>query len=240
MDKHIDYINKYDVSINDKLKYINKLPLITVIDILDSYEIGYVEAEVVMFIIIKALQHHTLGIQSLENRYFCKKIHEDIMLFSHVDEIKLYLSNMMNFIHFIKRKEKYAWKYIPCILGKSKTFSNLSKDCMLNIGEKYLGCSWNNIELMTHRIGVVLAIVDNVKRCHIQYYFMTNIWEEMADQQTQQGAIEAMQSKEYFMNDYEPNQNLIKWKIYPYYYSINHDFYNLYKQWIKVHSSRNI
>ena len=95
-------------------------------------------------------------------------------------------------------KQKYAWKYIPKILNKSKYFSNLSYDLKHFIGNKYLGCPWNDLEQMAHRLGILLAVLDNIKRCRIEYYYMTNIWEEMADQANQQGAIDAIEVKRFY------------------------------------------
>lgn len=230
MEKHIDYISNNNVC--DKLAYINKLPIITIVEILNSYAIQYVEPEIVMFIILKSLQHEMLGIKSLEERYHCPYIHDDIILFSHIDEIYLYMRHVRSFILFLKRKQKYAWRYIPKILNKTKYFSNLSYDLKHFIGNKYLGCPWKDLEQMAHRLGIVLAVLDNIKRCHIEYYYMTNIWEEMADQANQQGAIDAIEAKEIFMKNYNPCDKLIKWKIIPCNVCIDGDFYTLYKRWL--------
>ena len=101
MEKHIDYISNNNIY--DKLTYINKLPIITIVEILNSYAIQYVEPEIVIFIILKSLQHEMLGIMSLEERYNCP-IYDDIILFSHIDEINLYMRHVGVLFYFWKTK----------------------------------------------------------------------------------------------------------------------------------------
>jgi hypothetical protein len=229
MEYILDFIDCNTIPINDKLNYINTLPIQTVIDLLNSYEIKYVETKTIMYIIIRTLQDETLGIQSLENRYYSRNIDEDIILFSHIDEIDTYSRNIVDFIKFLKRKEKYAWRLVPRFLENTC----LSKDIIRTIGEKYLGLSFKDIFYMINKLSIVLRILDNIKRCHIEYYYMINIWEEFINQSNQQGLIEAEEHKDLFMKNYYPNTNIKKIDS-THNYPIHGDFLDMYKQWSKT------
>lgn len=229
MEDILDFIDCNTIPVEDKLNYIQKLPIKTVIDLLNSYEIKYVETETIMYIIIRTLQHETLGIQSLENRYYSRNIDEDIILFSHIDEIDIYNRNIFDFIRFIKRKEKYVWKFIPRFLENTV----LTKDIKRIIGEKYLGLSFTDIFHMINKLSIVLRILDNIKKCHIEYYYMINIWEEMMNQSNQQGLIDAEEYKNIFVKSYHPNTNIKKIEN-THNYPIHGDFLDMYKQWCRT------
>lgn len=233
MDKCIDVLNDCDQSFEEKIKYISNLDTITVIELIDNYENIYIDNSVALFMVLRSLQHPILGLSTLEKRYGLKDIQNDIVLFSHIDQISIAKKKIRGFMLFMKRKQRYSLRYLPQILSKSSKFSNFSPELMAYIGEKYLGIPNKNIDIMANRLGVVLAVIDNIKRCHIEYYYKAEIWEEMADQPNQQGLIEAEEDREVFMRSYQPSINLVKWVITPNYYHIKGDFSNLFVQYMR-------
>lgn len=231
MNKAVDFLYDNQISLKSKINYISNLSTIDVIDIFDSHQITYLEYSIVLFIIIRILQHKTLGIQSLENRYYSNIIDTDVLIFSHIDEIELCKKHFRSFMLFLKRKQKFAFYYLPKILQKNKHFSNLPYDIIQNINKTYLGLEYKSIDIMVNRLGLCISILDNIKRTHIKYLFQVEIWENMTEDDNQQGLIDAEDDKYLFMKDYQPHTKLLKWRILQCYQQINGNFQNLFTQW---------
>lgn len=238
MNKAIDFLYNHNVSFQSKIHYISKLSLIDVIDIFDSHEITYLDYSLVLFIIIRILQHKTLGIQSIENRYYSNKIDKDVLIFSHIDEIELCKKHFRSLMLFLKRKQKFAFHYVTKILRKTSEFGRLPYDVIQNINTIYLGIEYNSIDIMVNRLGITISILDNIKRSHIRYLYQVEIWENMSEYNNQQGLMDAEDDKYSFMIDYKPDTKLLKWKILQCYKQINGNFQNLFTQWCVLNDIR--
>ena len=210
MDIHSRFLNDVNINLKNKVQYISKLDIDIVLTLFKNGAVLYVDNIVALYIIIRSLQHKSAGISLLKERYCSTDIHNDIVVFSHIDQLSLLEKRIRWFMFYLKQKQRYSMRYLPMILHRSKWFGDLSMDVLKNIGEKYLGITSKSIDTMTNILGVSLGIIHNIKLCHIEYYYEVDIWDDLTEQPNQQGMIEAEELKEYFMQKYTPSTKLIK------------------------------